>query len=129
MRFQEVKSALQERLSTLETLWQKRDYRGIVRELYTDSTEVTGAGNDLIYSGTEELESLVEDLVGGSSGASIRIDRLTPLGDSAAYTWVTWDIKPVDGESFSMKSLFVWSLCKEGWRIVADMYAEGEIPA
>lgn len=120
---------LQARLDLLQELWQRRDAKAIVRELYTEKTEITGAGSDELYRGTEQLLQLVVALVSDSSGASIRIDRLSALGDTAAYTWVTWRVVPLQGEAFSMKSLFVWALDDSGWRIVADMYAEGEIPA
>ncbi|WP_437881196.1 nuclear transport factor 2 family protein [Pseudomonas sp. LRF_L74] len=124
-----LKSALQARLDLLQDLWQRRDADAIVRELYTENTEITGAGSDALYSGAEQLRELIVALVGDSRGASIRIDRLSALGDSAAYTWVTWRVLPLQGEAFAMKSLFVWALGDSGWRIVADMYAEGEIPA
>lgn len=124
-----LKTALQARLDLLQTLWARRDADAIVRELYTDATEITGAGSDALYHGTAQLRELLTALVTDSRGASIRIDRLTALGDSAAYTWVTWHVLPLQGEAFAMKSLFVWALSDGQWRVIADMYAEGEIPA
>ncbi len=119
--------ALQARLDLLQTLWALGDAAGIVAELYTEHTEITGAGNDALFQGPAALQALMTEMVEGSRGASIRIDRLRTLGECAAYTWVTWHVLPVQGEAFAMKSLFVWQLTEAGWRIVADMYAEGQI--
>ncbi|MHA6197846.1 nuclear transport factor 2 family protein [Pseudomonas wadenswilerensis] len=124
-----LKNVLQARLDLLQQLWERRDSDAIVRELYTENTEITGAGSDALYHGSAQLRELLAALVNDSRGASIRIDRLTALGDSAAYTWVTWSVLPLEGEAFSMKSLFVWGLVDGDWRVLADMYAEGEIPA
>lgn len=124
-----LKTLLQARLDLLQSLWARRDADRIVSELYTEHTEITGAGSDALYHGGAQLRELITTLTAGSSGASIRIDRLTALGDSAAYTWVTWNVQPRQGDDFAMKSLFVWALVEGHWRIVADMYAEGEIPA
>lgn len=124
-----LKKALQARLDLLQQLWERRDADAIVRELYTADTEITGAGSDALYHGTAQLQALLALLVNDSRGASIRIDRLTELGESAAYTWVTWRVLPLAGEAFAMKSLFVWQRLDGDWRVVADMYAEGEIPA
>ena len=124
-----LKNALQARLDRLQQLWERRDGDAIVRELYTEHTEITGAGSDGLYHGTAQLQELLAALVNDSRGASIRIDRVTGLGDSAAYTWVTWQVLPLAGEAFSMKSLFVWGRVNGEWRVLADMYAEGEIPA
>ena len=124
-----LRNALQARLDLLQQLWDRRDSDAIVRELYTENTEITGAGSDALYHGTEQLQELLALLVNDSRGASIRIDRLTELGENAAYTWVTWSVLPLEGEAFSMKSLFVWQRVNGEWRVVADMYAEGEIPA
>lgn len=124
-----LKNALQARLDLLQQLWERRDSTAIVRELYTQDTEITGAGSAALYHGTEQLLELLSALVNDSRGASIRIDRLASLGDNAAYTWVTWRVLPLEGEAFSMKSLFVWRLLDGEWRVLADMYAEGEIPA
>lgn len=124
-----LKTTLQARLDLLQTLWERRDAEGIVRELYSENTEITGAGSDALYHGGAQLRELIATLTAGSRGASLRIDRFTALGSSAAYTWVTWNVQPLEGEGFAMKSLFVWTLVEGQWRIVADMYAEGEIPA
>ena len=124
-----LRNALQARLDLLQQLWERRDSTAIVRELYTPGTEITGAGSAALYHGTEQLQELLSALVNDSRRASIRIARLADLGDSAAYTWVTWRVLPLQGEAFSMKSLFVWRLLDGEWRVLADMYAEGEISA
>ncbi|GBL56313.1 protein of unknown function [Pseudomonas citronellolis] len=124
-----LKSALRERLDVLQSLWMRRDAEGIVNELYTQTTEIAGPGSEPLLQGSDVLVGLVRSLVDDSRGAAIRIDRIHSLGGAAAYTWVTWSVLPRDGEAFSMKSLFVWVLTDSGWRIAADMYAEGEIPA
>jgi len=84
-----LKNALQARLDLLQQLWARRDGDAIVRELYTENTEITGAGSAALYHGTAQLQELLAVLVNDSRGVSIRIDRLAELGDSAAYTWVT----------------------------------------
>lgn len=124
----ELNVALRERLDVLETLWKEQDASGIVQQLYTNETEITGAGTPELYSGGAALGELVATLLGDTRSASIRIDRLRALVPSVAYTWVTWDVQPKDGEAFNMKSLFVWRLESQGWRIAADMYADGVIP-
>ena len=45
-----LKNALRERLDTLESLWSRRDADSIVRELYTEITEIAGAGSDALYT-------------------------------------------------------------------------------
>lgn len=125
----ELSVALRERLSVLETLWKEQDASGIVQQLYTHETEITGAGTPELYSGSAALGGLVASLVGDTHSASIRIDRLRALAPSVSYTWVTWDVQPKEGKAFNMKSLFVWKLETQGWRIAADMYADGVIPA
>lgn len=124
----ELNIALRERLDVLETLWKEQDASGIVEELYTNDTEITGAGTPELYSGSAALAELVGGMLGDTRSASIRIDRLRALVPTVAYTWVTWNVQPKDGEVFNMKSLFVWKLESQGWRIAADMYSEGVIP-
>lgn len=124
----ELNVALRERLNVLEMLWKEQDASGIVQQLYTNETEITGAGTPELYSGGSALVDLVAALVGDTRSASIRIDRVRALAPGVAYTWVTWEVQPKDGEAFNMKSLFVWKLESQGWRIAADMYADGVIP-
>lgn len=122
-------AALQERLDVLQQLWAASDASGIVAQLYTPHTQITGAGTEPLYSGIAPLTELVDALLAEPSQAHIRLDRVVPLARPAAFSWVTWQVQPDAGQAFKMKSLFVWQRTPDGWRIVADMYAEGEIPA
>ncbi|WP_413044085.1 DUF4440 domain-containing protein [Pseudomonas sp. YJ42] len=122
-----LKQALRERLDVVEARWEQNDAKGIVAEAYVPETEITGEQTEPLFTGTEALTSLVESLVADSTTATIRLDRVTPLGADSAYTWVTWDVQPNAGEPFQMKSLFVWKRMPQGWRIVADMYASGSV--
>ncbi|ENL6836246.1 nuclear transport factor 2 family protein, partial [Pseudomonas aeruginosa] len=124
----DVTNALRERLDVVEAKWAKKDAAGIVQETYVPETEITGEQTPALYTGSVQLNELVTSLVKDSKSASIVLNRVTPLGKDAAYTWVTWNVVPTAGEPFKMKSLFVWKLTPKGWRIVADMYASGEIP-
>lgn len=124
----ELTKALRERLDLVETKWTEKDAVGIVRETYVPETEITGEQTEPLYSGTAQLTELVESLVKDSKSAEIAINRVTPLGKDNAYSWVTWTVVPNEGEPFKMKSLFVWKQTAQGWRVVADMYASGEIP-
>lgn len=124
----EITKALRERLDLVETKWGQKDAAGIVAETYVPETEITGEQTPLLYTGTARLTELVESLVKDSKSANIAINRVTPLGKDGAYSWVTWTVVPNEGESFKMKSLFVWKQTAQGWRVVADMYASGEIP-
>ncbi|MFJ4112301.1 DUF4440 domain-containing protein [Pseudomonas sp. NPDC089758] len=124
---EQLNAALRERLDTLEKFWAAGDARSIVDQLYAANTQITGPGSDPVVQGTEQLTELVSSLVEGASAAKIRIDHTQPLGDSAAYTWVTWEVVPKDGDVFNMKSLFIWQRTFNEWRLIADMYAEGEI--
>lgn len=128
LQLNELNVALRERLDVLETLWKQKDASGIVHQLYTDETEITGAGTPELYLGSSAIGDLVAALVGDTRSASIRIDRLRGLAPGVAYTWVTWEVLSNAAETFNMKSLFVWKLESQGWRIVADMYADGVIP-
>lgn len=119
--------ALRERLDNLEKLWIKGDAQGIVDQLYTAETQITGPGTDPVAQGPQQLTELVNFLVSDSKSATIRIDHTQALGKDSAYTWVTWEVLPKEGDAFKMKSLFVWMNTEKGWRLVADMYAEGEI--
>jgi hypothetical protein len=129
VQLNELGVALRERLNVLETLWLEKNSNEIVHQLYTDETEITGAETDELYSGTGALRELVALLVADTCSAAIRIDRLRPLASDVVYTWVTWDLESKHGEPFNMKSLFIWKRQDQGWRIVADMYAGGVIPA
>jgi len=124
----ELSQALRERLDLVETKWAEKDATGIVRETYVAETEITGEQTEPLFTGTEQLTELVDSLVQDSRSARIVLNRVTPLGADSAYSWVTWTVQPNEGEAFKMKSLFVWKHTPEGWRVVADMYATGEIP-
>lgn len=128
MQLINMKNDLQQRLDVLAALWESKDAQGIVRECYVDHTEITGAGTPELFTGKQALTELVSGLLQSSRSAQIRIDRCTALTPGTAYTWVTWDVTTDEQEVFNMKSLFVWQQFSEGWRIVADMYAEGVIP-
>ncbi|MVW85793.1 DUF4440 domain-containing protein [Pseudomonas sp. PB101] len=128
LQLNELNVALRERLDVLETLWKQKDASAIVHQLYSDETEITGAGASQLYFGSSAIGDLVAALVGDTRSASIRIDRLRALAPGVAYTWVTWEVLSNAAETFNMKSLFVWKLESQGWRIVADMYADGVIP-
>ncbi|MNF33412.1 hypothetical protein D3C84_142260 [compost metagenome] len=91
-------------------------------------TEITGEQTPTLYTGTAQLTELVESLVKDSKSADIALNRVTALDKDSAYSWVTWTVVPNEGEPFKMKSLFVWKQTPQGWRVVADMYASGEIP-
>ncbi|WP_249674052.1 DUF4440 domain-containing protein [Pseudomonas abieticivorans] len=129
MQNNELGDALRERLNVLEALWQQKDAAAIVDELYTHDTEITGAGTTHLYSGSGALRDLVATLVTDTHAARIRIDRLRRLAENVAYTWVTWELQTDEPAPFHMKSLFVWTLEAQGWRIIADMYADGVISA
>jgi len=124
----ELTQALRERLDVVEAKWGQKDAAGIVKETYLPETTITGEQSAPLYTGTAQLTELVESLVKDSKSADIAIDRVTALGQDAAYSWVTWTVVPNQGETFKMKSLFVWKQTPQGWRVVADMYAAGEIP-
>lgn len=125
----QLHDALQAQLNQLRTLWQRKDAAGIYQALYTPDTEITGAGTPELFTGEAALTQLVSELVSGSPDAKIDINHVRALGDDAAYTWVTWLVSQEQGEPFQMKSLFLWRKVDGAWRIVADFYAEGTIPA
>lgn len=124
----ELTQALRERLDVVEAKWGQKDAAGIVAETYVPETEITGEQSTPLYTGTAQLTELIETLVKDSKSADIALNRVTALGKDAAYSWVTWTVVPNQGETFKMKSLFVWKQTPQGWRVVADMYAAGEIP-
>ncbi len=124
----ELTQALRERLDVVETKWGQKDAAGIVAETYLSETEITGEQTPTLYTGTAQLTELVESLVKDSKSADIALNRVTALDKDSAYSWVTWTVVPNEGEPFKMKSLFVWKKTPQGWRVVADMYASGEIP-
>ncbi len=123
----QLHAALRERLDVLEQCWLAADAPAIVEQLYTEQTQITGPGEAPVYQGTRQLTELVGALIAETVKATLRIDHVQPLAQDAAYSWVTWHVQPREGEPFKMKSLFVWERTAEGWRLQADMYAEGEI--
>lgn len=124
----ELTQALRERLDLVETKWGQKDAAGIVKETYLPETEITGEQTPTLYTGTAQLTELIETLVKDSKSTDIALNRVTALDKDSAYSWVTWTVVPNEGEPFKMKSLFVWKKTPQGWRVVADMYASGEIP-
>lgn len=125
-----VSAQVQKKLAMVETRWVTKDAAGLVDSLYVPQTEITGEGVPELFTGKEQLNGLVSHLMEGAKSTSIKLDKLVLTGEGTAYTWVTWDVQPEakDEKPFKMKSLFVWKQVDGDWRVVADMFASGEIP-
>ncbi|WP_455286852.1 YybH family protein [Cupriavidus necator] len=125
-----IDKALRQQLRIIEQKWQSGDAKGLVDAAYTEQTSITGEGTPELYVGKAQLHTLVSGLLSEPSSAAITVKRTQVLNPNAAYTWVTWDVRPKNAgqKPFQMKSLFVWARTGAGWRIVADMYANGFIP-
>lgn len=127
----QVTAQVKQKLALVESKWVKKDAAGLVDSLYVPETEITGEGVPELFTGKDQLNGLITHLMEGAKSTSIKLDKLEMLGEGSAYTWVTWNVLPEgkDEKPFKMKSLFVWKHIDGDWRIVADMFATGEIPS
>lgn len=126
---EEVDRALRKQLDVIEQKWQAGDARGIVDAVYTEQTSITGEGSPELYAGKAQLNALLSELLKEPAATRIVLNQTRVLNATAAYSWVTWDVRPANpaAKPFQMKSLFVWEKTASGWKIVADMYASGAI--
>lgn len=120
---------IEQKLQFVASTWGQKNSEAVVKKIYTKDTEITGEGVEEVYSGQAALTGLIDHLKSTSKSTVIHLNRFVQLEDNTAYTWVTWDITPSDAAApFKMKSLFVWKRIAGEWFVVADMFANGEIP-
>lgn len=119
--------AIEAKLTDVESMWSEGDYEGIAKSLYVEQTQITGQDTPTFYTGMEALTELVKYLVETSSAVELSIAESRPVGDGGLITWVNWYVTPNEGEDFIMKSLMVWEQHDGDWKMMADMYAVGEI--
>lgn len=123
--------AVAKKLARVEQVWPSQNAKALVADLYTPNTEITGEGMPEVARGTAQLTGLVQHLMDGAKSTKISLNKFVQLDPDHAWSWVTWDVVPRDAKEkpFKMKSLFVWEKYKGDWRIAADLFANGEIPA
>ncbi|MDN3522929.1 hypothetical protein [Halomonas ramblicola] len=121
------RKAIENKLDAVESMWSEGDYEGIAQSLYVEETWITGEDTPDVYTGMESLTDLVKYLVDTSNAAELTMVQASPVGENGVISWVNWYVTPTEGEDFVMKSLMVWEQHDGDWKVMADMYATGEI--
>ncbi|MGE6779492.1 hypothetical protein ACQKFL_17790 [Vreelandella titanicae] len=121
------RAVIENKLEAVEAMWSEGDYEGIARSLYVEETRITGEDTPDVYTGMESLTGLVEYLVDTSNAVELTQVQASPVGEIGVISWVNWYVTPTEGEDFVMKSLMVWEQHDGDWKVMADMYAAGEI--
>ncbi|MHA3082883.1 hypothetical protein ACX1NX_06865 [Acinetobacter sp. ANC 5383] len=119
-----IQQMLHQKLHTLEQLWAQKQGTEIYHQLYDATTQISGQGTTQLFSGQSELLELVQSLLEHAETAKLELVSYSQASPEIALSWVNWHLQTQDGSTFSMKSLFVWKNLTQGWRIIADMYAE-----
>lgn len=121
--------AIRERLAALEKAWEKGDLDEISTRVWGSDAVIHGEGQKAVVNTPEGVRETVRHLLADTSKVKLDLHSIRALAPDAALTWVTWNVTPkAAGEKpFQVKSLFVWTRDKSGWRIRADMYAMGSM--
>lgn len=119
--------AIRERLDALEQAWAKGDATYAATRVFGRDAVIHGEGQKDVIQSPEAVLGVMQHLMEGSNQIRMKVHSVRVLAPTAAHSWVTWQVTPrAAGEKpFEMRSLFVWTKGKEGWRIRADMYSVG----
>lgn len=120
----QIQQMLHQKLHALEQLWAQKQGTEIYHQLYDATTQISGQGTAQLFSGQSELLELVQSLLEHAETAKLELVSYLQPSPEIVLSWVNWHLQAQDGSTFSMKSLFVWKNLAQGWRIIADMYAE-----
>lgn len=115
-----------ERLAFLEQAWEKGDAQTIATQVWGGDAVIHGEGQQAVVNTPEGVKGIVDHLLADTRKVKLDVHTIRRLGPDAALSWVTWHVTPkAEDKPFEVRSLFVWSKGKEGWRIRADMYSMG----
>lgn len=118
--------AIGERLAVLENAWEKGDAKTITTQVWGSDAVIHGEGQKAVVDTPEAVHGTIEHLLADTRKVKLAVHSIRRLGPDAALSWVTWQVTPkAEDKPFAVRSLFVWSKGKEGWRIRADMYSMG----
>jgi hypothetical protein len=124
-----IEKALDERIAALESAWTRGDAKYVATQVYGSDARIHGEGQNEFVRTPEGVNAVIEHLISGSKSVKVDIHSITPLGENAATSWVTWHVTPKSASEkpFDVRALFVWTKGKEGWRIRDDMYSFGSM--
>lgn len=115
-----------ERLAVLEKAWEKGDAKIITTQVWGSDAVIHGEGQKAVVNTPEGIHGTIEHLLADTRKVKLDVHSIRRLGPDAALSWVTWHVTPkAEDKPFEVRSLFVWTKGKEGWRIRADMYSMG----
>lgn len=125
----ESEKAVKERVAILEKAWEKADVGTIVSQVWGSDAIIHGEGQPAVVNTPEGIKETIKHLTADTKKVKIDIYKFKELSNDSALTWVTWNVTPKDAKEkpFKVKSLFVWTKEKDGWRIRADMYSMGSM--
>lgn len=117
-----------ERLVVLEKAWEKGDAKTIATQVWGRDAVIHGEGQKALVNTPEGVLGTVEHLLADTRKVKLDVHSIRRLGPDAALSWVTWHVTPkAEDKPFEVRSLFVWTKGKDGWRIRADMYSMGSM--
>lgn len=119
--------AIRERIAALEKAWEQGDVEEIAGRVWGSDAVIHGEGQPAVVDTPEGVRETVKHLLADTKKVKLDIHSIRRLAPDAVLTWVTWQVTPkaADAQPFQVKSLFVWTRDRAGWRIRADMYAMG----
>ncbi|MDE2441347.1 MAG: nuclear transport factor 2 family protein [Betaproteobacteria bacterium] len=121
-----LEQVIGERLAVLEKAWGKGDAKTITTQVWGSDAVIHGEGQTAVVNTPEGVLETIEHLLADTRKVKLDVYTIRGLGPDAALSWVTWHVTPKTEEKpFEVRSLFVWTRGKEGWRIRADMYSMG----
>lgn len=120
---------IKDRITILEKAWEKSDVSTIVTQVWGSDAIIHGEGQPAVVNSPEGIKETIKHLTNDSKKVKIDIFKFKELSNNSALTWVTWNVTPKDAKEkpFKVRSLFIWTKDKDGWRIRADMYSMGSM--
>lgn len=122
-----AEKAIRERLNALEQAWAKGDATYAGTQVFGSDAVIQGEGQKETIQSPAAVVEAMKHLMEGSNNIRLVVHSVRNLAPGVAHAWVTWKVTPKDAaeKPFEVRSLFVWTKGKEGWRIRADMYSMG----
>jgi len=119
--------AIRERLDALEKAWAKGDAAYAASQVFGTDAMIQGEGQKETIQTPAAVLDVMSHLMEGSKQIRLTVHSVRVLAPGVAHSWVTWHLTPkaLADKPFEVRSLFVWTKGKEGWRIRADSYSMG----
>lgn len=124
-----VPAGIRQQLKLIEEKWAGKDADAIHRQVFMADAVVSGEGMPAPARGGAALRQLLAGMVADAKSVKLVVDGGRALGPAATLTWMTWIVTPrAEGSpEMRMQSLTVWNKTPEGWKIAADMFAQGDL--